>query len=321
MEKPWMDSLMDALQGPPAAKPDSEEHEPGEREREENLEEHASEWHAFNAPAPNEELNRSAPSIDFAGGDPSRWKRSTKPPLDYEGNAYWNESWADRLLGHAPVIVVVLLFAAAIGTLFFFYRVQAGNSLIRLGEKISGGSAAKPVVSAANTKPAIAQPTNPLVGVPPEVASSPASPLSPGAETATSSVPDANNTTEPSPNRLSRNSTKPEPRDHVQQSPGENTTAGTSDGLDDGEAEYQVAHASLGNARTPGAKARAAALLWAAIAKGSSDAEIELADVYGRGEGVRRNCQQARILLAAARDKHNPLAEKEATELRVYGCR
>ncbi|MGH9573037.1 MAG: hypothetical protein ACRD40_05835 [Candidatus Acidiferrales bacterium] len=307
-----MDSLMEALQAPPAAKPETEEHELAEREPEESAEERASEWHSFNAPAANEEPSGSLPSIAFAGGDASRWKRSTKAPLDYEGNAYWNESWSDRLVGHAPVIVVALLFASAIGTLFFFYRAQVGNALIGLGEKMSGGPTAKSAVAA---------PPNPPAEPPPQPASSTPPSLSAGGETATSSVPDANSTTESSTNRFSSNSAKPEPQDHAQQAPHENATAGTSQSLGDGEAEYEVAHASLGAAHTPDAKARAAELLWAAVAKGSSDAEIELADVYGRGEGVRRNCQQARILLAAARDKHNPLAEKEGSELRVYGCR
>lgn len=312
MEKPWMDTLMDALQERPRANPEPEEHEP-----EKSVEEHASEWHSFNTPATNEGPRGSVPSIDFAGGDASRWRRSTKTPLDYEGSAYWNESWWDRLLAHVPAIVVAVLFAA-IGILFFFYRVQVGNSLIRLGEEMSG-SAAKSVISAVGTKPPVAQPPSPPVEAPSQPASSPALPPSAGA-TADSAL-DSGKPPKISQSGLSSDSAKPEPREHVQQSPAENAAAGASESPDDGEAEYQVAHASLGNARTPGAKARAAGLLWSAVAKGSSDAEIELADVYGRGEGVRKNCLQARILLAAARDKHNPLAGKEAAELRVYGCR
>lgn len=314
MEKPWMDTLMDALQERPAANPEPEEHEP-----EKAVEEHASEWHSFNTPVTNEGPSGAAPSIDFAGGDASRWRRSTKPALDYEGANYWNESWSDRLLAHAPAIVVVVLFAVAVGILFLFYRVQVGNSLIRLGEEMTGVPAAKSVISAADTKPPVAKPPTPPVQAPPQPASSPAPP--PTADATTDAALDSSRPPKISQSGLSSDSAKPEPREHVQQSPAENAAAGASESLDDGEAEYQIAHASLGNARTPGAKARAAGLLWSAVAKGSSAAEIELADVYGRGEGVRKNCQQARILLAAARDKHNPLAEKETAELRIYGCR
>ncbi|GAC1662475.1 MAG: hypothetical protein NVS9B4_16200 [Candidatus Acidiferrum sp.] len=50
-----------------------------------------------------------------------------------------------------------------------------------------------------------------------------------------------------------------------------------------------------------GDKTKAAKLLWAAVAKGNTQAERELAGLYARGQGgVPKNCEQARVLLVAA---------------------
>lgn len=308
MEKPWMDSLMDALQGSPTKTPPPEEP--------------VSEEPAYDS-AVSERPSVSAPFADnFAGGIDSRWTRPTRPPLDYEGTTYWNESWSDRLLARAPAITVVLLFVVALAALSFFYMVQVGHSLVRLGERISGESAQNTVTSAASTNASIAQPPAPQVqSGPPQPASSP-NPSPAIADGATASPPvESPKHPRASRNRASNDRASSDSRGILRRPPTENSNPGISEGADDGGAEFRLAHLSLGQARTPEAKAKAAGLLWAAVTKGSSDAEIELADVYGRGNGVRKNCQQARILLAAARDKHNPLAEKESAELRVYGCR
>jgi TPR repeat protein len=107
----------------------------------------------------------------------------------------------------------------------------------------------------------------------------------------------------------------------VQQTPAEVKTSEASKDHDNGQAEFSLARQYLGEASSREAKAKAAVLLWIAVGKGSSEAEVELADLYGRGEGVQKNCQQARILLAAARRENNPLEGKESAELHVYGCR
>ncbi len=66
----------------------------------------------------------------------------------------------------------------------------------------------------------------------------------------------------------------------------------------------------------------AAHLLWVAVGRGNTEAELELADLYLRGEGIpRKNCEQARILLIAASNSGNPVADQKLAELRDYGCR
>jgi TPR repeat protein len=58
-----------------------------------------------------------------------------------------------------------------------------------------------------------------------------------------------------------------------------------------------------------------------AVEKGSTAAEVELAGLYVRGEGVPKNCEQARVLLTAAQNEDSQRAEQELAELQRYGCR
>ena len=61
--------------------------------------------------------------------------------------------------------------------------------------------------------------------------------------------------------------------------------------------------------------------LWSAVGAGSSAAEVDLARLYLKGEGVPRNCEQARILLRAAAKSGNREARQQLQRLRTYGCR
>lgn len=72
----------------------------------------------------------------------------------------------------------------------------------------------------------------------------------------------------------------------------------------------------------PGDGAVAAGLLWSAVGKGNTQAEMMLADIYleGRG-GVHQNCQQAEVLLKAAQSANVPGASEKLEEVQTYGCR
>ena len=67
--------------------------------------------------------------------------------------------------------------------------------------------------------------------------------------------------------------------------------------------------------------ATATRYLWAAVEKGNVQAEITLADMYARGEGVTKNCNQAQVLLRAASKKGNTEASQELAQLIRSGCR
>ena len=61
--------------------------------------------------------------------------------------------------------------------------------------------------------------------------------------------------------------------------------------------------------------------LWSAVASGNSSAEVDLARLYLKGAGVPRNCEQAKVLLAAAAKRGSVEARQQLNKLRVSGCR
>ncbi|HWO30764.1 MAG TPA: hypothetical protein VNO32_18370, partial [Candidatus Acidoferrum sp.] len=61
--------------------------------------------------------------------------------------------------------------------------------------------------------------------------------------------------------------------------------------------------------------------LWSAIGAGDSSAEVPLAELYLKGEGVPKNCEQAAVLLGAASKNGNVEAREKLRKLRKNGCR
>ncbi len=66
---------------------------------------------------------------------------------------------------------------------------------------------------------------------------------------------------------------------------------------------------------------QAAAWLWKAVSKQNSRADVLLADLYLRGDGVAKSCIQARLLLVAAAKKNAPGATERLRSLAASGCR
>ena len=90
---------------------------------------------------------------------------------------------------------------------------------------------------------------------------------------------------------------------------------------DAGDAEFALAERYLREKSGPGSSAAAANSLWAAVKKGNVSAEIVLADLYARGDGVTKNCDQARVLLRAAAQKGSSVASQQLAEFIRSGCR
>jgi PilZ domain len=90
---------------------------------------------------------------------------------------------------------------------------------------------------------------------------------------------------------------------------------------DPGGEDLLLAQPYLNNKSGPGGSAVAVRLLWAAIEKGNVQAEITLADLYSRGDGVKKNCDQARVLLRAAAEKGSHEASQELATVIRTGCR
>jgi hypothetical protein len=64
----------------------------------------------------------------------------------------------------------------------------------------------------------------------------------------------------------------------------------------------------------------AAKWLWKAVSKQNTSAVTLLADLYIRGDGVPKNCDQARLLLAAAAKKGDSEAANKLRTLESDGC-
>lgn len=83
------------------------------------------------------------------------------------------------------------------------------------------------------------------------------------------------------------------------------------------EMNQAVRYLSGGNRDT-----RAAArLLWKAVGKENGRASVLLADLYARGDGVAKNCDQAQLLLMAAAKKGVPDSASKLRFLRTTGCK
>lgn len=65
----------------------------------------------------------------------------------------------------------------------------------------------------------------------------------------------------------------------------------------------------------------AAKWLWKAVAKQNSTAGVLLSDLYRTGDGVGKNCDQARLLLVAAAKKGAPTAADKLRNIETGGCR
>jgi len=91
---------------------------------------------------------------------------------------------------------------------------------------------------------------------------------------------------------------------------------------DDGETQLILAWQYLeGQGGKPRDPTAASQLLWSAVQKGNLTAETTLANLYIRGEGVPKNCDQARVLLSAASEKGSAEAKRKLAELNQTGCR
>jgi hypothetical protein len=85
--------------------------------------------------------------------------------------------------------------------------------------------------------------------------------------------------------------------------------------------DLRLAQRYLGGSMGVRDPAEAAKLLWRAVSKQNATAAVLLSDLYLRGDGVPRSCDQARLLLVAAAKRGSPLAAQQLRNLESQGCR
>lgn len=96
------------------------------------------------------------------------------------------------------------------------------------------------------------------------------------------------------------------------------TTAAEKNGSEELTTAEKFLHSGPGTARD---SREAANWLWKAVAKQNSTATLLLSDLYLRGDGVTKSCDQARLLLDAAARKGETAAGQRLRNLQAFGCR
>lgn len=205
-----------------------------------------------------------------------------------------------------------------------------------------------PAASDANSRPDMqVQPQSELAKPgSPETASTP--PPSPAASTTSTPSPAAGppNTSSPPARSAVSNSTPPQttdslvkattPSESTTKNPGASTSqpakASAAPAKSDiiaaskpaGDQTAAAKPAALGademaKAKNASDAAAAAAWLWKATAKGNPDAPVQLADMYIKGNGVPRSCEQAMVLLKTAAAKENATARNRLGSMYATG--
>jgi hypothetical protein len=89
-----------------------------------------------------------------------------------------------------------------------------------------------------------------------------------------------------------------------------------------GAEEFATAQKYLNGSNPTGARdnREAAQWLWKAVGKGNVAATLVLSDLFLRGDGVAKSCDQARLLLDAAARKGKASAAERLRNLQAFGC-
>src|SRR5215469_262137 len=212
----------------------------------------------------------------------------------------WTE---DLTLSSAISIMFILALTVGI----YVFHGEVGQSLIWLGERM-GGRSERTLPSSANAPVSVHPSERPATAAPaPDPSPSPSVPAS--SEPPIQEPPAADATPQ---------STADPPPSHSP--PTTNSSPGTSaSSRDPGQSEYLQAEQLLRTNSGVGTS-EAVQLLWISVEKGNPSAEIALADLYWHGRGVPKNCDQTRILLAAAARKGNPEAHRRLEQFQQEGC-
>jgi hypothetical protein len=250
------------------------------------------------------------------------------PALEEEGvdiiasNNRWTEQFT---LGRAVgiMLILTLLVGGAV-----FHR-PVGQALIWLGQQIAGPEPTEvPDSSENSTAPGPAMERTAAEPSPKPLADAATAPLTrdehkhnPAGPTSSESKPTDSSSAAGTAQPLSpENSALPTPSPTSQVNK-TNVPPATSEPVSDVNAqEFQQAQQILHDPTRQAELPEAVRLLWVAVEKGNSSAEVVLANLYWKGQGVARNCDQTRILLSAATRKGNAEAKKQLEQLNREGC-
>jgi hypothetical protein len=198
-------------------------------------------------------------------------------------------------------IAMMATLVALVG-LVIIYQQDVGTSLIRLGEALTGKTKASVVV-----------------------------PDKQQSSTATPSASD-NNSANPVANPpVQKNAANPNPDDAVLPDEKDLATAGHSEAAAGivPDAGNRSGGRPVSMLERQGVPPKAEPVwsagdsvesLWGAVQSGSISAEVSLAERFAHGEGVNKNCDQAKVLMKAAADRGNREARLRLYQMETGGC-
>jgi len=269
----------------------------------------------------------AAPSDSSAPGRVPLWQK--QPPVLVHLPTLEDETEGGELAAARAVrrslfsrtFGIILLLAVAAGT--WFYHEEVGYGLIWLGQQLAGvdqngtPATSPDAASTSATTPSEASPA-PAPDVPKSKSSakipSDAQARRPQAAPAASEA-----TVQERP----ASATKQDTDGATLQTKAPNSpavTTPTEPVAEAGQSEYSEATRILGGSEANSRLPEAIRLLWVAVEKGNSSAEVTLAGLYNEGRGVKKNCEQTRVLLSAAARKGNALAQKNLQQFIRQGC-
>ena len=251
-------------------------------------------------------------------------------PLDLSHPGRGGTEGRGFTLARAVVIMSVLALVAA-GAV---YRQRLGEGFIWVGQQLSGTpnqaqtpNANDEVTAPDTTKPEATKPESTQASPNDQQAQIPSNPANSSAATsgAPASAENDGNATQGATHATSN------PQNSVpsisQGTPppitplsGMSQDQGAGEGQESGTVDYGKAMELLRGKNGSVDTQEAVRLLWLSVEKGNPNAELQLAELYWRGQGVARNCDQTRILLSAAARKGNPEAQKKLQQFRREGC-
>jgi hypothetical protein len=206
----------------------------------------------------------------------------------------------------AVAATVIAVFALGI-----VYQKDVGNSLIWLGETMSGKTKASTVAPA--DKPESTNPSS-LPATEPETAATSNS----GKSANVGAASDPNDPTAADMKAVDELGKAPSSSAKSQQ-----PVAGSPNASNVSERSESVLERQNAAAPKPEpnwSETDSVETLWGAVQAGSVSAEVSLAERFARGAGVNKNCDQAKVLMKAAADKGNREARLRLYQLETGGC-
>lgn len=271
--------------------------------------------------APNVRIPQPPPQQQAAPPPPPAWanERTAGYPVLEEGR--YSSPFTEAIVPyHDPhqrrsasvwrgiAVAATVVAALALGVV---YQKDVGNSLIWLGETMSGNKTKASTVD----KPASATSALPTTESETSAASVPV-----GKNANPSANPDVTDPTA-ADMKAAEDLAKTAPATRAQQAAAGGPNASNVSDRSTSVLERQGAAGAAAAKPEPNwSETDSVEALWGAVQAGSVSAEVSLAERFARGAGVNKNCDQAKVLMKAAADKGNREARLRLYELETGGC-